>query len=269
MFTPPRMNHPNNMNNINNSNRGHGGRQSGRAAVLGQGPRAIPPAWRHQPPPKPYNPSMGAGSKIFIAGLPLDVERDQIQELMHTTVGALRDTFCVYNKAGKTTGMAIVHFVKPGDAHKARMLYHNKIIDQRAPIHVDLIVDTTQGFGLPITQPPPPPPPRTLLDRIQPAGRVPRGGKHIPPQSRGHPNAAMNIQQQRASAVQAQANQAPAQPHVMPSRQKRKKGPRRLQKNNVDPAASSKKQPRTAKDLDKDMDEYNAGADKDGVPMKS
>ncbi|KAG8867973.1 hypothetical protein FRB97_002861, partial [Tulasnella sp. 331] len=74
--------------------------------------------------------------------------------------------------------MAIVHFARPGDALKARMLYHNKIIDQRAPIKVDLIVDTTQGFGLPITQPAPPPPPRTLLERIDQAGRPPfRGGK--------------------------------------------------------------------------------------------
>jgi len=222
----------------NHSNR------NGRAAALGVGPRSVPPAWRHQS--SGLAPQVEAGSKIFIAGLPTDVDKEQVQELMENTIGRLRDTFCVYNKAGKATGMAVVHFAKTGDAMRARMMYNNKIIDQRQPIKVDLIVDSTEGLGLPIIQAPAPPPPRTLLDRMTP---VSRGGKGL--------SHAMSIQQQRALAVQAQATQS----HPVASfRQRRKKGPRRLQK-----PGGFVKMAKTADDLDREMEEYRRTAPKTDV----
>src|SRR5260221_13738523 len=53
------------------------------------------------------------------------------QELFKKTVGPLREAFMVYNSQGKSKGMAIVGFQRPGDAAVAQKKYHGKIVDAR------------------------------------------------------------------------------------------------------------------------------------------
>ena len=52
-----------------------------------------------------------------------------LQMLFSKTVGPLKDNFMVYNSQGKSKGMAIVTFARPGDAALARSKYHGKIVD--------------------------------------------------------------------------------------------------------------------------------------------
>jgi len=212
--------------------------RTGRSTILGAGPRTVPPAWKYQPlGPTPH---AEAGSRIFIAGLPTDVDKEQIQELMENTIGRVRDTFCVYNKAGKATGMAVVHFAKPGDALRARTMYNNKIIDQRQPIKVDLIVDSIDGLDLRNMQAPSVLPPRTLLDRLTPF--ITNSSPNMKPQYAD----AMRLQRQRALTVQARA-------HAAPLRQRRRKGPRQLQKHGLTIS-------KTIDELDKEMEDYRKKA---------
>lgn len=59
-----------------NASRAHGPR----SAVLGSGPHAVPPAWRHGNPQLRAggNPQNNEGNKILITGLPFDVEKEAI-----------------------------------------------------------------------------------------------------------------------------------------------------------------------------------------------
>jgi len=46
-------------------------------------------------------------------------------------VGPLKEVFIVYNSQGRSKGMAVVVFQRPGDAEVARTKYHGKIVDAR------------------------------------------------------------------------------------------------------------------------------------------
>jgi THO complex subunit 4 len=51
------------------------------------------------------------------------------QELFRKTVGPLREAFLIYNSQGRSKGMAVVSFQRPGDAGVAREKYDGKFID--------------------------------------------------------------------------------------------------------------------------------------------
>lgn len=53
----------------------------------------------------------------------------RIQELFRKTVGPLKESFLIYNSAGRSKGMAVVTFQRPGDAAAARAKYDGKIVD--------------------------------------------------------------------------------------------------------------------------------------------
>jgi len=53
------------------------------------------------------------------------------QELFRITVGPLRESFLVYNSQGKSKGMAVVSFQRPGDALLAKAKYDGKVVDGR------------------------------------------------------------------------------------------------------------------------------------------
>jgi len=225
-----------------------------RSAFLGNSARYVQPAWKkeHQlPKQKPERERLEGGSKVFIVGLPLDVERDAISELMESTVGPLREAFCVYNMAGKPTGMAVVHFTHPTDAAKARTLYNMKIIDQRKPISVEIIGAVSPAGPYPHTSgptqaPPPPPPQRSLLDRLE------NLGKTMPHKARQQ-NFVSNLQQQNARTVQNQARGKGISAAQLPPapKQRRKKGPKRVQKV---------LRQKTAEELDAEMEIYRSEA---------
>lgn len=64
-----------------------------------------------------------------------------MQDLFKKTVGPLKDMFLVYNSQGKSKGMAVVTFARPGDAAIARQKYDGKVVDGRAYIIVFLAAD--------------------------------------------------------------------------------------------------------------------------------
>ncbi|KAA1472511.1 hypothetical protein DENSPDRAFT_778401 [Dentipellis sp. KUC8613] len=67
--------------------------------------------------------------KIIVSNLPLDVNEVQVKELFHTTVGPLRDVTLHYDSAGRSKGVASVHFQRKGDGTKAYQQYNNRLID--------------------------------------------------------------------------------------------------------------------------------------------
>lgn len=46
-------------------------------------------------------------------------------------MGPLKESFLVYNSQGKSKGMAVVAFQRPGDAMVARAKYDGKFVDGR------------------------------------------------------------------------------------------------------------------------------------------
>lgn len=52
-----------------------------------------------------------------------------MQELFRKTVGPLKESFLIYNSAGRSKGMAVVTFQRPGDAAAARAKFDGKIVD--------------------------------------------------------------------------------------------------------------------------------------------
>ncbi|KAJ8592401.1 hypothetical protein M405DRAFT_733352 [Rhizopogon salebrosus TDB-379] len=67
--------------------------------------------------------------KIIVSNLPGDVNEVQIKELFHSTVGPLRDVTLHYDSAGRSKGVAAIHFQKKGDGTKAYQQYNNRLID--------------------------------------------------------------------------------------------------------------------------------------------
>jgi len=57
------------------------------------------------------------------------VQSGSRQELFRKTVGPLKESFLIYNSQGKSKGMAVVSFQRPGDAAVARTKYDGKIVD--------------------------------------------------------------------------------------------------------------------------------------------
>ncbi|KAK1231344.1 RNA-binding RNA annealing protein [Marasmius sp. AFHP31] len=67
--------------------------------------------------------------KIMVSNLPPDVNEQQVKELFHTTVGPLKDVTLHYDSAGRSKGVAAVHFQRKGDGTKAYQQYNNRLID--------------------------------------------------------------------------------------------------------------------------------------------
>ncbi|KAF8734619.1 hypothetical protein AX14_003296 [Amanita brunnescens Koide BX004] len=67
--------------------------------------------------------------KIIVSNLPADVNEVQIKELFHSTVGPLKDVTLHYDSAGRSKGVASVHFQRKGDGTKAYQQYNNRLID--------------------------------------------------------------------------------------------------------------------------------------------
>ncbi|KAI6124588.1 hypothetical protein EDD16DRAFT_557414 [Pisolithus croceorrhizus] len=67
--------------------------------------------------------------KIIVSNLPSDVNEVQIKELFHSTIGPLREVTLHYDSAGRSKGVAAVHFQRKGDGTKAYQQYNNRLID--------------------------------------------------------------------------------------------------------------------------------------------
>ncbi|KAF9219518.1 hypothetical protein BS17DRAFT_740665 [Gyrodon lividus] len=199
--------------------------------LLGNKAGQVPPAWRDQKPKE-------QGSKILLSRLPPDVGEVEVEELFRKTVGPLREAFLIYNSQGRSKGMAVVSFQRPGDAAVAREKYDGKFIDGRRPIKIEIVLDSIDAaVKAPPTQAQP-----SLLGRlgsIFAANTAPM----IPVQNhapKGNP-----------AATAPRKPPAPRIFHSVPvavvPRRRHKKEPRRVKK--------------TFAQLDQEMEEYRAGVD--------
>ncbi|KIK06397.1 hypothetical protein K443DRAFT_3172 [Laccaria amethystina LaAM-08-1] len=250
------------------SNNFHGPKRQ----LLGNHAGHAPPSWRtNGPVPVPQGgKGRGAppdiGSKIFLSRLPVDVAEKDVEELFRKTVGPLKESFLIYNSQGRSKGMAVVTFQRPGDAALAREKYDGKIVDGREsrslsssaasiwiiggigrPIKIEVIVDGVPHMGA--SKGPPPPP--TLLTRLggAPAAAstsliaTPMAGPStVTPRVEPVSKLPQHSMKARIAPVVAAA--------VPPRRIRQKKGPKRLKK----------RAPLTVDGLDKDMEDYRASA---------
>ncbi|EDR08263.1 uncharacterized protein LACBIDRAFT_297749 [Laccaria bicolor S238N-H82] len=232
------------------SNNFHGPKRQ----LLGNQAGHAPPSWRtNGPVPVPQGgKGRGApadsGSKIFLSRLPVDVAEKDVEELFRKTVGPLKESFLIYNSQGRSKGMAVVTFQRPGDAALAREKYDGKIVDGRRNIKIEVIVDgVPHNMGAPRGPPPLP----TLLTRL---GGAPAAASTLLVAT---PMAGPSTVTPRAGPVSRlpqhsmKARIAPVVAAAVPPRRiRQKKGPKRLKK----------RAPMTVDDLDKDMEDYRASA---------
>lgn len=206
----------------------HGTKQK----VLGNG--KVPPAWRVPTPTGSSSTANTPGSKILISRLPGDVDVKEVEELFRQTVGPLREVLIIYNSQGKSKGMAIVEFARPGDAVIARRKYHGKVVDARRPIKIEIVSDSDV-----VDKAAPAP---SLFARLGGMNGTPTAPQ---PAQKAVPKPQPTVQQQQQAASSANS-----------PRRRYKKGPKRLKKR-VENLARG---PATREQLDKEMEDYRASA---------
>ncbi|KAG1862022.1 hypothetical protein DFJ58DRAFT_775985 [Suillus subalutaceus] len=209
--------------------------------LLGNQAGNVPPAWRDS-----KDKQKERGSKILLSRLPVDVGETEVEELFKKTIGPLKECFVIYNTQGRSKGMAVITFQRPGDAAAAREKYDGKLIDGRRPIKIEIIVDSDDAAGS--TQSTTASVVPSLLGRIGKYAGTPKSG---PPASQSQ---VLNV-----NVLPAPAQKIVVSPRTVQtagtkavSRRRKKKGPRRINKSNV-----SKK---SLAELDQDMEEYKAAA---------
>ncbi|ETW78089.1 hypothetical protein HETIRDRAFT_411258 [Heterobasidion irregulare TC 32-1] len=125
-------------------------RKTARQQLLGSA--GTPPAARARIVPhaaaangtKPVSIATQPADKIIVSNLPQDVNEVQIKELFQTTVGPLREVTLHYDSAGRSKGVASVHFSRKGDGSKAYQQYNNRLIDGKRPMKIEVVVDPSK-----------------------------------------------------------------------------------------------------------------------------
>ncbi|KAG1823565.1 uncharacterized protein BJ212DRAFT_1262234 [Suillus subaureus] len=209
--------------------------------LLGNQAGNVPPAWRDS-----KDKQKERGSKILLSRLPVDVGETEVEELFKKTIGPLKECFVIYNTQGRSKGMAVITFQRPGDAAAAREKYDGKLIDGRRPIKIEIIVDSDDAAGSTRSTPASAVP--SLLGRIGKVAGTPKSDP-LAPQSQVLNGNVPPIPSQKI-VVSPRTVQTAGTKAVL--RRRKKKGPRRINKSNV-----SKK---SLAELDQDMEEYKAAA---------
>ncbi|KAJ3994307.1 hypothetical protein F5050DRAFT_1775455 [Lentinula boryana] len=255
----------------------------------------VAPAWRANAQSDGANTKKGqgqgqgqeVGSKILLSHLPSDVGEGEVEELFKKTIGPLKESFVIYNSQGRSKGMAVVVFQRPGDAVVARMKYNGKFVDGRRPIRIEIISDHSGPITIPSGRFPPNPhnshvqskhpQPLTLLDRIaKPSATSSSTTNHInnvhqlPRQAAAAALIASQPQSQSQFEPYAGLSPVASLRSSLPShpRKRTKKGPRRLNKSRVEfPRYMNtttngtdhvKKVHKTKEQLDEEMEVYRA-----------
>jgi len=241
--------------------------------LLGNQAGYVPPAWRVAGPSstgsvggpnhlvKGKQAAQEPGSKIFLSRLPTDVGEKEVEELFKKTVGPLKESFLIYNSQGLSKGMAIVAFQRPGDAALARSKYDGKIVDGRRPIRIEIIVDSNAPTAqTPVSQPP------SLFSRLAPV-KTSNSPNPVQVSATGGPSLVskrFTTQTRPLNHVTPVATQPsndfPAP--IPPRRYRQKKGPRRLNKKHPVHVPA---RPTTKEQLDREMEDYRASADLNGL----
>ncbi|TFY77313.1 hypothetical protein EWM64_g6700 [Hericium alpestre] len=183
----------------------------------------------------------GPGSKIMLSHLPMDVVENEVKELFTRTIGPMKDLFLIYNSQGKSKGMAVVTFSRPGDAAIARAKYNNKLVDGRNRIKIEIILDSETPAPVPTLAAPAAPP--SLLSRLGGTATFP---PKQPPKQPNAPPVAKKMAFAPQPRPQLSNKTNVAQAAVGPNRRKQKKGPKRVKKS--------------VAQLDKEMEDYRASA---------
>jgi len=76
------------------------------------------------------------------------VNEAQIKELFASTVGPTKEVNLSYDASGRSKGVAAVTFSKKGDANKAYQQYHNRLIDGKRPMKIEIVVDPSRPLPL-------------------------------------------------------------------------------------------------------------------------
>ncbi|KAH9941582.1 RNA-binding domain-containing protein [Epithele typhae] len=225
--------------------------RSPKQRVLGNPAAQVAPAWR---PNARIASGSALESRILLSRLPPDVNEQEVEMLFSKTVGPVKEVVIVYNSQARSRGMAIVTFTRPDDAVLARSKYNGKIVDGRRPIKIEIVRDDNGPSGT-VSAPAAPPPVPTLLSRISPA--QPNGVAAVP-QANGRQNGRQN--KGAPTNQQQPAQRQPAQQQEETRvRLRTKKGPRRLNKQNVQlQGKRARPKRKTAEELDAEMDNYRA-----------
>ncbi|KAF7763573.1 hypothetical protein Agabi119p4_8110 [Agaricus bisporus var. burnettii] len=86
--------------------------------------------------------------KIIVSNLPADVNEGQIKELFASTVGPTKEVHLNYDASGRSKGIAAVTFSKKGDANRAYTQYHNRLIDGKRPMKIEIVFDPSRSVSL-------------------------------------------------------------------------------------------------------------------------
>lgn len=113
-----------------------------------------------------------AAEKIIVSNLPTDVNEVQVRELFTHMIGPLRDVSLTYDARGVSKGIASVVFVRKGDAARAYEQYHDRLIDGRSPMKIEIVVDPRRT-------------PQPLAARVSAAGPVVAGNGFVQSGPRG------------------------------------------------------------------------------------
>ncbi|ETW09613.1 hypothetical protein, variant 1 [Aphanomyces invadans] len=90
-----------------------------------------------------------AGHKIFVQNLKFDVLEDDLKELFGT-VGKVTKAEIVYDKSGRSKGLARVWFARRNDAEQAVKRYDGRLLDDQAlKIALDDAPSSGGGYGNP------------------------------------------------------------------------------------------------------------------------
>ncbi|GHJ84389.1 hypothetical protein NliqN6_0791 [Naganishia liquefaciens] len=125
---------------------GAGGRRGAAASAAG-GARAryagnVPAARGvQQQAAAPLSQATKDSLKIIISNLPTDVDEAAVKELFSKTCGPVRSCSLSYDSKGKSKGIADVVFQRRGDAQKAFDQYNNRMIDQKRPLKIEVVID--------------------------------------------------------------------------------------------------------------------------------
>ncbi|TMW60005.1 hypothetical protein Poli38472_000047 [Pythium oligandrum] len=94
---------------------------------------------------KASNPA-NEGTKILVKNLQFDILEDEVRELFET-VGKVTKAEIVYDRSGRSKGVARVWFAKRSDAEKAIKQYDGRTLDQQ-PMQITLDGDKNVRNGL-------------------------------------------------------------------------------------------------------------------------
>ncbi|KAF9306126.1 hypothetical protein BGZ74_007473 [Mortierella antarctica] len=147
----PARNNSSNSNNNNNNSRNRGSRSSGPArntrnsrdkkpySAGVQQYRSTPVAPLHTSVIRQNAPD---GSKMQVSNLDHRVSADDLKLVFQSRVGPLKKCTLMYDQNGKSTGTALVHFQRVGDAALAYQKFNTVPLDGK-PMRIEIVMAPT------------------------------------------------------------------------------------------------------------------------------